>query len=100
MFQNYALGDGAAMKGMYDIAQKYYSDALNDPKFEDYFPPYFKVLLFSRLAQVYLAQGNLDQAQIFAEKAVDLDQDLDKPFKDWPGYRKGCQPAREFKRIS
>lgn len=86
MFQNYALGFGAQKGGMNDVAQKYYSDVLNDPKFEDYFPPFFKVNTFTKLAAVELAQGNLDQALVHATKAVELNHDLEEPFKDWPGY--------------
>jgi tetratricopeptide (TPR) repeat protein len=97
MFQNYALGWGAKLRGTYDVAQKYYSEILNDPKFEDYFPPYFKVSLFTKLADVYLAQGNLDQAFVNATKAVELNHDLDKPFKDWLGceLRGGNTPGNQ-----
>jgi hypothetical protein len=85
MFQNFALGWGAQQKGLNDMAQNYYSDILNDPKFDAYFPPYFKVNLFTKLAEVYFVQDNIDQALISANRAVELNHDLDKPFKDWPG---------------
>lgn len=89
IFKNYALGGGAAWRGMYEMAQEYYTEALDDPKFEDYFPPYYKVMLFSKIAEVYLAQNKFDQALTNANKAVELNHDLDKPFKDWPGYEEG-----------
>jgi tetratricopeptide (TPR) repeat protein len=57
-----------------------------DTQFKEYFPPVYKVQTLSLLASNYLKLGELGTALEYANRAVALDYDMDKPFKDWPGY--------------
>jgi tetratricopeptide (TPR) repeat protein len=68
------------------LAGNYFIKAMNDPKFQDWMPPYFKMSIFHMTAEFYLKQNNLDKALLYANKAVEENHDLDKPFKDWPGF--------------
>jgi len=87
MFRNYATGSGGAFRvGLWLQALDYFSQVEKSPNFNDYFPPYFKTMLYYQLAKVYFLKNDLDNALAYAQKAVDSDHDLDKPFKDWPGY--------------
>lgn len=87
MFQNYALCSRTFVAGQTGMALGYCEKTLNDTNFEASFPPYFKVALYVYLAGIYNIMGNdLNKAEGYARKAVELNHDLDKPFKDWLGY--------------
>lgn len=87
MFKDYALAyilDFSRKEN--DLAITYYQKVIGNPKFEEFFPPYFKVSTFSFLANKYLDKNNFEDALKFANLAVEANKDLNQPFKDWPGY--------------
>ncbi|HLM84117.1 MAG TPA: hypothetical protein VK254_02835 [Candidatus Bathyarchaeia archaeon] len=100
MFRNYALGWGADQAGQFDSAIGYFQKAKNDPRYEEYFPPAFKVYLTAYLAEAYSRKKDLDNATKYAAESISLDHDLDKPFKDWPGYELRSNAAEHFGEIT
>lgn len=87
MFKNYAIGSGGAYNfGLWPQVLEYLSKTENDPNFNEFFPPYFKTMLYYQTAKMYFLKNDLDSALNYAQKAVAIDQNLDQPFKDWPGY--------------
>lgn len=88
LFKNYAIGMGSSYGRQSGFAVDYLTKAKNDPDYEEYFPPVFKVYLTAVLTDSYLKKDkkDLDKALASAEESVSLDYDLDKPFKDWPGW--------------
>lgn len=86
MFKNFALGRGAFRVGLDDLAMDYYTKVKNDPNFNGYFPPYYKARTFQEIARVYFQKKDFDNALAHINQTIDLNHDLDKPFKDWPGY--------------
>jgi tetratricopeptide (TPR) repeat protein len=86
MFKTYALGHGAKVTGMMDKEMEYFTKVKDDPEFNAYFPDFFKANVYSGIAEALLAKGDVENALNYAQKAVDLDHDLDKPSGDWPGY--------------
>jgi tetratricopeptide (TPR) repeat protein len=87
MFKNYAIGSGGAFSfRLWPTALDYLNKVEKSPNFEEYFPPYFKTILSYQLAQVYFNKNDLEKALSYAQKSVEMNHDLDQPFKDWPGY--------------
>lgn len=87
MFKDYAIGSsGAYGAGLWPQALEYMSKVENSPNFDKFFPPYFKVMLYYQKSRMYFLKNDFDNALDYAEKAVAMDHDLDKPFKDWNGY--------------
>ncbi len=89
MFKNYALAWDPHDSGQYDLAINYFSKVLGNPKFEEFFPPEYKVRAYSELAEMQLGKNDLENALKNVQKAVEMNHDLDKPFGDWPGYELG-----------
>lgn len=85
MIRDYIIGS-QVMATSNEMAGSYFLKVINDPKFQDWMPPYFKMSIFHMMAEFYLKRNNLDGALIYADKAVEENHDLDKPFKDWPGF--------------
>lgn len=90
MLDDYVLG----MKALYinpksDIAPEYFRKVTSNPDYEEYLPPFFRMRVYASLATNYLARGDNAQALDYAQKAMELNRDLDKPFKDFPGYEMG-----------
>jgi hypothetical protein len=87
MFKNYAIAEGGSIMDIEEPTKTYLEKIIQDPEFENYFPPYMKVLTYSRLAQMYLL-GNKDNltAIKYAQMSIDLNHNIDQPFKDWMGY--------------
>jgi tetratricopeptide (TPR) repeat protein len=90
MFRNMALGEIALWRANSRLATEYYSKVEDDPEFQEYFPPYFKVLLYTQKSIALLRQKKIDSnhnmALELAQKAISLNHDLDKSFRDWPGF--------------
>jgi tetratricopeptide (TPR) repeat protein len=86
MFKNYAIAVNPYYTKRFDIAEKYFSAVINDSGFTDFFPPEFKVRSFYELAEMQSGKGNLESAMKNVQKSIEMNHDLNKPFKDWPGY--------------
>lgn len=86
MFKNYAIERGANILSLNEVAIDYSLKVINDSNFEFYFPPYSKVRVLYELGELLLKQKDYPNALNYTNKAIELNQDLDKPFKDWPGY--------------
>lgn len=102
MFKNYAIGRGAFNLTLSDISLNYFNNIMNDPNFNAYFPPYFKVILYTSLADLELGKtdGNMDVALGYATKSVGLNHDLDKAVGEWPGYEARFNKPGIIDRIS
>lgn len=86
MFKNYALSEGAIWSLHNDLAKGYQEKVKNDPNFQEYFPPFYKVRLYAEEATENLIDDkDYDAALKNINQAIALDYDLNKPFKDWPG---------------
>jgi tetratricopeptide (TPR) repeat protein len=86
MFNNYALGAGAYLSGQWEIALSYFSKIESDQKYAEWFPPEFKTRLLYEIGNIYLRKGDYNKALSYLNKSAEIDYDLNKPFKDWPGY--------------
>jgi len=86
MFKNYALAWSPYQDGQYDLAESYYTKVINDPNFEKFFPPEYKVRVYAQLAEMQLGKKDLENAMVNVQKSIAMNHDLDKPFRDWPGY--------------
>lgn len=87
MFKDYSIGSAGAFRySFWPEATEYLSKVESSPDFNDYFPPYLKTALYYQMAKMYFLKNDLDKASAYAQKAVAEDHDLNKPFKDWPGY--------------
>ena len=87
MFKDYAVGSGAAFRGgLWPPALEYLSKVEDSPNFNDFFPPYFKTMLYYQKAKLFFFKNDLDNALMYAQKAVAGNNDLNQSFKDWPGY--------------
>jgi tetratricopeptide (TPR) repeat protein len=86
MMSDYLRGYEALMERKYDETIKYYSKIERDQKFENFFPPYLKVLLYVQTGDSFLGKKEFDEALAYQKKAEELNHDLDKSFLDWPGY--------------
>lgn len=88
MFKDYAVGSGGAYESkMVDVSLDYFSRVEKSPNFNEFFPPYMKTILYSKMASVYISEDNLDSALVYAQKAAAVNQNLDQPFKDWSGMK-------------
>lgn len=87
MIKNYVLGIGAQTALNYDLASSFFSKIESDPAFQSNFIPVLKVQVLSRLSAIKLQNKDLAGALSYAEKAVELDHDIDKPLDNgWLGY--------------
>ena len=87
MMKNYVLGYGSGRMSEIDpLAMSFYLRVENDQNFEKYLPPYFKSLTYYHLADLYLKEKKIEPALAYAQKSVDADHEINKPFNDWPGY--------------
>lgn len=87
MFKDYSIGSGGAYSaGLWPQALEYFSKVENSPTFDEFFPPYFKTILYYQKARIFFLKDDLDSALVYAQKSVAINNNLDKPFKDWPGY--------------
>lgn len=86
MFKNMAMGIAALNIGLPDMSIDYLQKVTADNNYEGFFPPFFKVQTLYELAVAYSKKDQLETALEYANKAVSLNYDLDKPFKDWLGY--------------
>lgn len=101
MFKNFAIGEGAYFLSLNKVAGDYFLKVVNDSNFESYFPPYFKARVLYELGEVFLKQKDYPNALSYVNKAIELNQDLDKPFnKDWPGYETKSNKPDIVDRIS
>lgn len=87
MFKDHAIGAGALELRMEDVSLLYLSKAENSPNFDEFFPPFFKMLLYYEKAKAFFIKHDFDNALRYAQRAVDMDHDLNKPFKDWSGIQ-------------
>ena len=85
-FKNYAKGHGAFAVREMDRALEYFQSVEQDAAFGEYFPNIFKVLLYQRLMGIYMEKKDFDKAIAYGDKSISLNHDLDRPFRDWPGY--------------
>lgn len=85
MFKNYAIGYGAYALKEYDDSIDYLDKVAMDSNFESSMPPYFKVRVFYGLGESYYYKNDLDNALAYAQRAIDIDHDLDKAFGDFSG---------------
>ncbi|MEI7426304.1 MAG: tetratricopeptide repeat protein [Candidatus Moraniibacteriota bacterium] len=86
MIKNYAVGFGAESFGLDAEALAYFLKVENDSNFEKYLPPYFKSATYYQLGNLYLKAKNIILSTAYAQKSIDANHDLDKPFNDWPGF--------------
>jgi hypothetical protein len=85
MLKNYAIAQEGSTMNIEEPTKTYLEKIIQDPEFENYFPPYLKVLVYSELAKIYLDKDN-SKAIEYVQLSIDLDHDIDQPFKDWMGY--------------
>lgn len=85
MLKNFAYAQGGWLLDDGKLGLPYASKVANDPKFESVFPPVFRMEIYSMIAGFSLETHNADNAFTYANKALDLDHDLNKPFNDFPG---------------
>jgi len=100
IFKNYAIGVGGNHLGLNNLAIDYFSRVIKDSNFEAYFPPYYKVMVLYQLGELFLKQKDYSNALNYTNKAIELNQNLDKPFKDWPGYEVRSNKPDIIDRIS
>ena len=89
LIKDYAIGLAAFKLGNKEKALQYFGQAEKAPKFFEKMPPFLKVELYYYEGSVYAMQGGDDgykKALEYAQKAIDLNRNLDKSFLDWPGY--------------
>lgn len=86
MVRSYTLGYGTYRSGVFDQAISFFNKIIEAPNFESSLPPYFKMKTYVYLSMAHLKMGNVDKAVEYANNAVEVNHDLDKPFLDWPGY--------------
>lgn len=86
MFKNFALGEMALWQAESVLTLQYFDKVESDANFEEYLPPYFKVLFYTQKSIALLRQKKYDTALEFAQQAINLNHDLDKSFRDWPGF--------------
>lgn len=87
MFKNYAMAVYPYYSKQYDETEKYFSNVINNPDFEEFFPPEYKVRVYCELAEMQLGKNDLEAALVNVQKSIEMNHDLDKPFKDWLGYK-------------
>lgn len=85
MLKYYAIGSGAYGLKMNNIAREYLLKSENDTNFDEYLPPFFKTWMDNAIGQIYYDENDLDNALLYAQKAVAENHDLNQPFKDWLG---------------
>jgi tetratricopeptide (TPR) repeat protein len=86
MLINYSIGRAAAINVINNRAYEYFQKVISDPNFRVYLPNVFKVRTYAYLANISRLRKQYDQAVVFANDAIELDHELDKPFMDWPSY--------------
>ncbi len=87
MIKDYVLGVGAQVALNYDLAESLFLKVQNSPNFQNDLIPVLKVQILARLAAIKLQNKDLAGALSYAEKAVELDHDIDKPLDNgWLGY--------------
>jgi tetratricopeptide (TPR) repeat protein len=84
-FKNYAIARNAGNNKINDVAKQYADKAKNDPCFEQSFPKVFKMGTYINLANMAVAAKD-PAALAFVNEAISLDNELDKPSGDWPGF--------------
>ena len=87
LFVDYGIGVFAYNRKMYDVAIEYFSKVENSSAFNDYFPPYYKTMLYYRAGEAYYGKDDLNNALLYAQKSVAGDYGFNQPFKDWRGTR-------------
>jgi tetratricopeptide (TPR) repeat protein len=86
MIKNYVLGYvSVGLERETEEVVKYFLNVENDPNFSEWLPNLYKVYTYSFLSGAYLAKDDIIIAKDYAQKAFEINHDLDKPFKDWPG---------------
>lgn len=85
-FKNASLAKASVRMRMSDLGIRYGELALEDPSFKEYIPPCYKMELYLNLARLHLGKDEIDKAIEYAEKSVSFNYDLNKPFKDFPGF--------------
>ncbi|MFH1781029.1 MAG: tetratricopeptide repeat protein, partial [Patescibacteria group bacterium] len=94
MLKNEAIGQGFFYTMNWKEADDYLLKVIDHPDFNEYFPPYLKVITLEALGLIRLGEGNFSEALDFANRALAFDYDLDKPSSNgWPGF--GIFKARE-----
>lgn len=86
MLKDYAYAQGAWLADDGRTGLQYGLKIINNSKFENYFPPFFKMEIYSMLAGFSLGTKNINDAFTYANKSIDMDHDLNKPFRDYPGH--------------
>jgi len=86
IFKDYSIAIAANWVNSDVVAKQYFLKTQNDPNFEEFFPPLFKVLLWGDLGNAYAKAGDFDNALNYANKAIEADHGMDDPSGDWPGY--------------
>jgi tetratricopeptide (TPR) repeat protein len=84
-FKNYAIGRVAANNKMNDVAKQYIERVRSDSCFEQYFPNVFKMGTYIYLTN-FAVLTKSPTAIDLANKAISLNQNLNKPSNDWPGF--------------
>lgn len=101
MFKNYTVGLGGVIHGSHPVQESYFEDVINNPKFVQFMPPYFKVYTLYKLAEANLALGRDNEATEYVMRAIELNHDLDEPFEDFPGFEiRFNVPATTIDRVS
>lgn len=86
IFKDFSTAIAANWVNSDAIAKQYFLKTQNNPNFEEFFPPIFKVLLWGDLGFAYAKEGDFDNALNYANKAIEADHDMDSPSGDWQGY--------------
>lgn len=96
MFKDYSIGLGAGLNGLNDLSESIFLGVSNNSDFEEYFPPIYKMRTYLHLPDIYLAKGELDKALEWANRSLAINHDLNKPFKDWPGFDFGYGKSSNY----
>lgn len=86
LMRDFAMAAGATLGGNMAAQEKYLQTVVHSPLFVEYFPPSLKVTALARLSDALLRGGKVQEALQSAKQAISENHDLDKSFKDWPGY--------------
>lgn len=87
MIQNYLVGLNHLVSKRYELAQLYFTGVEKDPHFKSLLPSILKVNLYTAWGSSYLGLKEFDEAEKYAQLAIEYNKDLDKPEGTWPGFQ-------------
>lgn len=85
LLADYAVSRAMRTFGENDLSMEYALKVKNDPRFEKEIHTFYKMEIHGLLASSYFKKDDLESAKQNALLAMEMNHDLNKPFKDWPG---------------